>query len=106
MQLQREQPHSFTELCQKLHGVGVILKSNNGVVCVTHDNDVATCAARTPLLNPEIEYVVQVDVRKERRALNRFDLRSVIHDSRGEPLAQQPKESTIRNPALRRKSGC
>ena len=46
--------------------VGFMLKAHNGIVGVSHDNDVACGFSRSPLLGPEVEDVVQVDISEQR----------------------------------------
>ena len=47
--------------------VGFMLKAHNDVVGVAHDDDVAFGFSPPPLVGPEVEDVVQVDVSKQRR---------------------------------------
>jgi len=46
--------------------VSTTLKAHDEVVAVAHDDHVAARVASSPLLGPEVEDVVQVDVRKQR----------------------------------------
>src|ERR1700729_1522776 len=48
-------------------GVTTMLKAHHEVIRITHDDHLAPCPAATPLVDPEIEDVVQVHVRQERR---------------------------------------
>ena len=43
-----------------------ILETHHGVVGETHDNHVAARVPLSPLVNPQVEDVVRVDVREER----------------------------------------
>jgi hypothetical protein len=67
MQLKREPPQSFTKLRKKLCGIALMLKPNDAVVSVAHDHDVTLGVARTPLIGPEIERIMKVNVREQRR---------------------------------------
>jgi hypothetical protein len=65
VQLQRELPQSLAELSQEPLGVRAVLESNDEVVGKARDDDAATCVPSPPLLNPQVEDVVEVDVRQQ-----------------------------------------
>ncbi len=46
--------------------IGFVLKADNDVVGIAHDNHVARCLPPSPLLGPQVEDIVQVHVRKQR----------------------------------------
>lgn len=49
------------------HRVRVVLETNDEVVGVAHDDDVAARVPLSPSMNPDVEDAVQVDVRQQRR---------------------------------------
>ena len=65
MQLQSKLREPSAKLRQEPHGVGAVLGSNDEVVGVAHDDDVAVRLPLPPLLDPKVEDVVQVDVRQQ-----------------------------------------
>src|SRR5260370_23366212 len=68
MQFQVELPHSFGEFCSELIGIRFVPESNHDVVCESHDDDIAVRALLTPRLDPQVEYVMKIDVRQKRRS--------------------------------------
>jgi len=46
--------------------IGFVLEANNDVIGISHDYHVAAGLSPSPLLGPEVEDVVQVDVGKQR----------------------------------------
>ena len=67
MQLEVELPHSLRQFCPEPLGIRFSLESNDDVVCKSHDNDITVCLFSTPRLNPQVKYVVEVDVGQQRR---------------------------------------
>ena len=67
IQFERELLQSFTHFREKPLAVGLLLEAGDNVVGVAHDNDVSAGMASPPLLRPQIEDVVQIDVRQQRR---------------------------------------
>jgi len=59
----RPRPH----IRQKPLGISLMLESDNTIVGVSHHDHLSTGLALTPLLRPQIEYVVQVDVCQQMR---------------------------------------
>ena len=107
MKCQRELLESRLQLSQKLLGNSKILKSNNEIVGPAYDNDVSAFALRSPLLNPQIEGVVQKDIRQQRRNHPALDCPflsavpfSVLQDPRVEPLSYQSHNAFIHYPVL------
>jgi hypothetical protein len=62
MQLEVELPHSFRQFCLEPLGIRFSLESNDDVVCKSHDDDITVCLFSAPRLNPQVEYVMEVDV--------------------------------------------
>ena len=68
MQFQVELPHSFGKFRPKLIGIRFAVKAHHDVVRETHHDHIAVRALLTPCLDPQIEYVVKIDVRQKRRS--------------------------------------
>ena len=75
VQRQRELPQPFAHRIPEAPGLGLVLEANDSVVGIPHDDHVARGLMPSPALGPEIEGIVQVDVREQRRddALNAKD---------------------------------
>src|SRR5580692_1361388 len=74
MQRQPEPREAFAQFCQKLLCFVTTLESGHEVVGKTDEDYLPVRLLLSPLLNPEVEYVVQIDVRQQRTntaALNR-----------------------------------
>src|SRR5215471_16854140 len=67
MQFKIELPHSFRQFCPEPLGVRFFLESNYDVVSKPHDDDIATGMFPTPRLNPQVKYVMKIDVSQQRR---------------------------------------
>jgi len=59
--------HSFFQFRPEPFGIVLELESNQSVVSVTHHDYIAVRTLLTPCLDPEIEDVVEVDIRQQRR---------------------------------------
>ncbi len=68
MQFQLELPHSFRKFRPKLIGIRFAVKAHHDVVRESHHDDIAVRALLTPCLDPQIEYVVKIDVCQKRRS--------------------------------------
>ena len=64
VQGQRELRHPVLQIRPEPLGVGVVLEAGDEVVGVAHEDDVALGMVASPPLCPQIEGVVQVDVRQ------------------------------------------
>jgi len=62
VQFQAELQESLLQLRQEPFRVKPMLEANNEVVAVTHDDDVAMRPLLPPLLYPQIEDIMEVDV--------------------------------------------
>src|SRR5438309_10098025 len=107
MQLQVELPHAFRELRPKLIGIRLAVKSNHDVVRESHHDDIAMRPLLTPRLDPQIEYVVEVNVSQQRRgttALGRPFLRPypfpILQHADGQPFLNEPHDAPICYPVL------
>ena len=82
VQFQLELFHSFLQFRPEPFSIVLELESNHSVVGVAHHDHIAMRTLLTPCLDPEIEDVMEVDIRQQRRctsALRRtcFHLRSL-----------------------------
>src|SRR2546429_1825446 len=107
MQLQVELPHAFRELRPNLIGIRLAVKSNHDVVRESLHDDIAMRPLLTPRLDPQIEYVVEVNVSQQRRgttALGRPFLRPypfpILQHAGGQPFLNEPHDAPICYPVL------
>src|SRR5438552_736221 len=105
VQLQAELRQPLAELGQEPLGLLPVLKPDDEVIRVPHDDHVAVGLRLPPSPNPEVERVVQVHVGQERRdaaplgrALVAPRPRSVLPHARVEPFLDQPHDAPVRNP--------
>jgi hypothetical protein len=64
MQIEVETPHSLLKLCKKILSVSTVLEPDHKVVRVAHYYYVTAPLLSPPLVGPQIEYVMKIDVRK------------------------------------------
>src|SRR5467141_4111661 len=107
MQFQVELPHAFRKFCPKLLGIRFAVKSNHDVVRESHHHHIAMRALLTPCLDPQIEYVMKIDVRQKRRctsALGRPFLHvypfPILQHACIEPFLDQSHDAPICDPVL------
>ena len=62
MELQFEFGKAHSHCCQKSPCVCFVLKSHHTVVCIAHKDDIASSMSLSPLMRPEIQRIVQIDV--------------------------------------------
>src|SRR5260370_33959886 len=67
MQFQFELGESLRQLLMKPLGVRLVLKTHDEVISPTDDYNVAFGFCLTPVLHPEVEHIVQIDVGQQRR---------------------------------------
>ena len=67
MQRQREFRKPRAQILQELLGLGFVLESQHSVIRITNDDHVTARMALTPLLRPEIENVMEVDISQQGR---------------------------------------
>src|SRR5208337_2809223 len=65
MQREREPRHTLIQARPEPLGVGLVLEAGDDVVGVTHEDNRALGMAFSPLLRPEVEDVMQVDIRQQ-----------------------------------------
>jgi hypothetical protein len=107
VQLQLELLHTFFQFRPEPFGLVFELESNHDVVGVTHDDYIAVRTLSSPCLNPEIEDVMKVDIRQQRRCtatLRRAFLRershSLFQHARVQPFLDEPQDAPVRYPVL------
>ena len=107
MQFQVELPHSFGEFRPKLIGIRFAVKSNHDVIRVSHHDQIAVCTLLTPRLDPQVEYVMKIDVRQKRRgtsALGRPFLRPysfpILQHAGSQPFLDKPHDAPVCYPVL------
>src|ERR1035441_9802149 len=91
----------------ELLGVFPMLKAHHEVVSEPHDDNVTARVPSPPLVSPQVQDVVRVDVPEQRRsrcplrnALIERRPRPIFNDPRGQPLLNQPQDPPIRDPVL------
>src|SRR6266404_3603904 len=107
MQFQVELPHSFRKFRPKLIGIRFAVKAHHHVVRETHHDDIAVRALLTPCLDPQIEYVMKIDVGQKRRstsALGRPFLRPysfpILQHAGSQPFLDEPHDAPVCYPVL------
>src|SRR3954447_24088840 len=107
VELQTELREPVPKLDREPLRVFTILKSHHEVISEAHDHDVTVRVPRPPLVSPQVQDVVGVDVPEQRR--NRSPLRDallkrrpgpVLDAPRGQPLLDQPQDPAVRDPVL------
>jgi len=59
-------PQPLTHRIEEATCVVLMLEAGHQIICVAHDDHVASGFSPSPAFSPQIEYVVQVDVAEER----------------------------------------
>lgn len=67
VQRQSELFHPCAKIRQKTPCIVLVLKPDDTIVSVAHNDDIPAGVAMSPLLSPQIEGVVQITVGKQRR---------------------------------------
>src|SRR4030095_12089293 len=67
MQVQRELRETLAKRSKELLGVDLMLKSHQKIIREAYDDDFAVRVAGSPLLDPEVEDVMQVNIGQEGR---------------------------------------
>ena len=107
MQFQVELPHSFRKFHPKLIGIRFAVEANHDVIGKSHDDHIAVRALLTPRLDPQVKYVMKIDVRQKRRstsALRRPFLRPysfpILQHPGPQPFLDEPHDAPVCNPVL------
>src|SRR5262245_25690287 len=66
MQRQRELLQPFTHRVPEAPGVTFMLETDDEIVSISHNDHVTRGLVPSPAFSPEIEGIVQVDIRKQR----------------------------------------
>src|ERR1700722_13493514 len=102
MKLKTELEHALFQFCQKLLGLRFMFKTHNKVIGPSYDDHLTARFVSLPLLCPEIQDVMKIDIRKQ--GTNRTPLRNtfvrrrpqaILHDSRFEPFLDQTGHALI-----------
>ena len=108
VQLQAELREPVAKIRPEPLGVIPILEPHHDVVSEANDDHVTARVPSSPLVGPEVEDVVQVDVPEQRR--NRCPLRNallerrprpILDDPRSQPFLDQPQDPLVRDPVLK-----
>src|SRR6266850_906921 len=107
MQFQIELPHSFGKFRPELIGIRFAVESHHDVIREAHDDNIAVCPLLTPRLDPQIEYVMKIDVGQKRRStstLGRPFFRPysfpILQHADAQPFLDQPHDAPVCNPML------
>src|SRR5437660_2122898 len=107
MQFQVELSHSFRKLRPELIGIRFAVKAHHDVVSKSHDDHIAVCPLLTPCLDPQVEYVMKIDVRQKRRSTSALGcpfLRPysfpILQHAGFQPFLDEPHDAPICNPML------
>jgi hypothetical protein len=107
MQFQLEPRKSFAKLLQEPLRVAMMLEAKHEVVGVAHDDDVTMSIPPSPLLNPQVQRVMQTNVGQQRRhrcPLRGADFRchalTLFHHPGSQPFLDEPQNPPIRNAVL------
>jgi hypothetical protein len=107
MQRQRKLPQPFAHRVPEATGVALVLKADDDIVGVPHDDHVARGLAPSPALRPEVESIVQVDVGQQRRdhrtlpsppVACRYD--PVFQNTRLQPFLDQADDALVADAML------
>src|SRR5438034_102757 len=106
-QLQAELRKPAAKLGAEPLGVITMLEADDGVVGETHDDHIPARMPPPPLVGPQIDDVMEIDVREQRRdrcplrrPLPRLRPLPVLDHSRLQPLADQAQDALVRDPVL------
>ena len=66
VKFQPESPQPFPKIFQKTIRIASMLKAQYVVVRIADDNDLALRTLSAPDIHPQVEHVMQIDVRKQR----------------------------------------
>jgi hypothetical protein len=107
VQFQSKLSQPFPQFHQESICVSQILKTENIIVGVPDDNDIASRAFPAPDIHPQVEHVMQIDVREQRRnhrTLRSTHLRALpfafLHHSGLQPFLDQPENTAVGNAVL------
>src|SRR5262249_36000501 len=100
-------PQPLPKLCKEAIGIGSILETQHKIIGVSNNHDGARCHFLAPGFDPQIEDVMQIDIREQRRchcALRStylgFRPLAIFRHSRLQPFLDQAKNAAIGHPVL------
>src|SRR5208282_2155930 len=107
LQSQRELLHAYVKFLPKLIGLVFEVESNHDVVGITHHDYIAARPLPSPCLDPEIEDIMEVDIRQQRRCTSTL-WRTCFHErslalfqhARVQPFLDEPHDAPVRYPML------
>src|SRR6266540_1977821 len=106
-QLQAELRKPAAKLGEEPLGVITMLEADDVVVGETHDDHIAVRIPPPPLVGPQVEDVMEIDVCEQRRnrcllrrSLRRLRPLPVLDHSRLQPLTDQTHDAPVRDPVL------
>src|SRR5258706_780547 len=107
MQFQVELSHSFRKFRSELIGIRFAVESHHDVIREAHDDDITVCPLLTPRLDPQVEYVMKIDVGQKRRstsALGRPFLCPysfpILQHAGPQPFLDEPHDAPVGDPVL------
>ena len=107
MKLKTKLVHSLLQICQKIFSLGLVFKSNHKVIGPSHNDDFTARFVFSFVINPKIERVMKVNVRKQGayapalwHTLIRFFFDSFNHNTRLQPFSDQADHTIISNPVF------
>src|SRR6266581_4203104 len=107
MQFQVELPHSFREFRPELIGIRFTLESNHDVIGESHHDHIAVRALPTPRLDPQVEYVMKINVRQKRRSTSTLGRPlfyaysfPILQHAGIQPFLDETHEAPICNPMI------
>jgi hypothetical protein len=93
MQLQVEFRESFTEFRLKSLSILMVLESHHEIISIPDDDYIAMSMMMTPIMSPDIEHIVEIDIRQQgadtaplRRTCLRPASTSFLQNTRVQPL--------------------
>ena len=107
MKRQRVLRQALAHCIPESPGIGLVLKADDDVVGVAHDDHIARRLTPSPALGPEVEDVVQVDIGEQReiyralpcpRLTNRHD--PIFKDARLQPFLDEADYAQVADPVL------
>jgi hypothetical protein len=108
MEFQPKTSQPFPKLAQKPFPILSVLEANNKIIGKPHYHHISSGFVCSPLMNPKVQHIVQVDVGQQRTdtaALNRSDLAlcalPILEHPGFEPLLNQPHHAPIPLPDAR-----
>src|SRR5216683_2451338 len=107
MQFQVELSHSFRKFRSELIGIRFAVESHHDVIGKSHDDLLAVRALLTPRLDPQVEYVMKIDVRQKRRSTSSLGRPflgpysfPLLQHAGPQPFLDEPHDAPVCDPVL------